>query len=286
MADCVDEKKNLGVTKCNKLPALPRGIITTPDNFKLSAEDALDPDKWQDAIIASKSNRIYLWPFFVGFEDGSEESVYEVTPLADLVVRDGKYIFKPKIKKDLCTHKAMFTHRSNSGRVFIYDTENQLIGTQDADGNFMGFSIGLLNVEKMKFSDGTVSTKTPVHLVLANSKEFDENGAMIDADFVNSLNRLTDVKITILAAADDEVTLTVTNICDGTSVDGLAKEDFKFLGAGITPVVVSTATLSEGVYTLTQAGALFVTGTLNLVAAADLTIQAYESTGPVVVTIA
>jgi len=132
--DCDVIKKNLGVTKCDRLPQLFRGMITTPLNFKITAANLATPallqTALQTAIEAGIANRIYLWPTFVGFESASEEAIYEETPLADLLVRDGKYRFRFHIKKNLCLHRAMFTHRGADQRVFFFDIENQLFGTE------------------------------------------------------------------------------------------------------------------------------------------------------------
>lgn len=272
---CLD-KKNLGPSKCAKLPSLFRSMITTPNGFKVTAEQAVDPEFWQAQLLAGKAERIYLWPDFVGFTDQSEAAVYENTPLAVLLVRDGRYNFKFDIKENLCLHKAMFTHRSISGRVFFQDVDNQLFGTTNADGDFMGFRILLLNTEKLMISNGTVSTKSPVVVVLADNLEIDQNGALLDAAFVNALERLTDVTLTVGAGpTDDEVVVTVKVTCDGTPVNGLEEADFILKKADGTVQVITGMTEDDGVYTLTGAGG-WVTGTVRLKAPADLSLEAYE----------
>lgn len=286
--DCVVVEKNLGVTRCTKLPALPRCIIETPLNFRFTAAQAIDSEFWQDAMLANSGVRVWLWPFFKGFEDKSEEAVYEENALADLLVRDGKYRFRFMIKEDLCLHKAMFTHRSQgSARVLIYDIENQLTFTETGTDEFAGFTTTLLNTEKLKISDGQVATKSPIYVVLADNKELDANGAIVPASFVNALLRLTDVDLTILAPiADDSVIVQVTAKCDGTPISGLLPADFVFKKTDGTnqPALTGAAESPEGVYTLTTAGT-FVDGNVNLRAAALLTVQAYESTGSVLVNI-
>src|SRR5690606_23372110 len=169
--DCNVVKKNLGLVTCNKLPQLIRGMITTPNTFSLTEAQALVAANWQNALIAEASERAHYWPPFINFENISEEAVYEDLPLGYLAVRDGNYRFRFGIKQNLCIHKAMFTHRSNQGRAFLYDTENQLIGTMDSNGNIRGLSIQLLHTEKMIFSDGSVSTKSPIVLALLDNKE-------------------------------------------------------------------------------------------------------------------
>lgn len=285
-------KQNLGLSRCAKLPALIRSMITTPEDFVVTAEQAVDPEFWQGFLLANRQERIFLWPNFVGFTDNSEAAVYENTPLAVMQVRDGRYNFKFDIKENLCLHKAMFTHRAISGRVFFFDVENQLIGTTDADGNFRGFSILMLNTEKLVISNGTVSTKSPVVVVLADNLELDQNGALLDASFVNTLIRLTDVTLTIVGdPTADSLVVDVAVACDGTAVNGLVLADMVLLkadGAAQTtpPTTLTPHATIEGRYTLSKvAGTAWVDGTLDLAAPADLTIPGYESTGAVEVDI-
>ena len=277
--DCNITKKNLGLSKCNKLPSLIKSIITTPATFKLTPSqlltEAATKTALQNALLSGIAQRIYLWPNFVGFENISQEAVYEDNALAYIPVRDGNYRFKFHIKESLCFHKAMYTHRANGGRAFLFDVENQLIGTQDDDGNFMGLSIQNLNTEKLMFSDGSVSTKSPILLALSDNKELDQDGAILDAAFVNTLTRLTDVTLEVVSASATTIVVKVFVTCDETPVNGLTDEDFVVLDAAGDPQTISGATEDDGTYTLT--GSSIDSGTIDLVAAADLSVPGYEA---------
>jgi hypothetical protein len=283
MADCVIVKKNLGISKCNSLPALIKGMITTPVGFSLSQSNALLKAQWQNALLGTSSNRIYLWPKFKMFENASEDAIYEETDLSSQKVRDGRYRFKVSVQESLCLHKAMFTHSGNaSAKVFLIDTENQLIGTFNASGNFVGFDIELLNVEKLKFNDGKVSTKTPIYLVLSDNKELDVNGAIIGASsFVNDLFSIVDVDVTQVGSATTSlIKVTVKATCDGTSVDGLVLADFTVKSsAGVSRTISSVTQASDGTYSLNSSAAFTVGDIVDLVAASALSIPGYESTG-------
>lgn len=283
MADCTIDKKNLGISKCNALPALIKGMITTPASFSLSLTNALLAAQWQNALLASKANRIYLWPKLKMFTDASEETVYEENELSSLKVRDGRYRFKMAVKESLCLHKAMFSHSGNaSQKVFFIDSENQIIGTLDSNGNFAGFDIELLNVEKMKFNDGKVSTKTPIYVVLQDNKELDVNGAIVSAaGFATTLFSIVDVDIAQVGSATTSlIKVTVKATCDGTSIDGLALADFTVKSsAGVSRTISSVTQASDGTYSLNSSVAFTVGDIVDLVAANALTIKGYESTG-------
>ncbi len=284
MADCVVVKKNLGLSQCNKLPGQPSSMITTPKGFKATPEEAIDPEFWQAAMIADPGVRIYVWPNFVNSEDVSEETIYETTSLAMIRVRAGKYRFRFSISQSLCLHKAMFTHRSNGGiRCILVDNEGQYFGTEDADGNFLGFDVQLLNPEKLKLSDGTVSTKSPIYVGLQDPNELDERGLLVDAPFHSTLDRLTDVDIEVVSAAAALIVVTVKAACDGTPINGLVAADFVLTETDGTPQAIVSATEDDGTYSLV--GVALVDGFVDLVDPADLSVTAYESTGPATVNV-
>lgn len=286
-------KQNMGMSKCAKLPQMPKGMIETPLDFKCTAEEAIDPDFWLAAMLADSDVRIFLWPLFFDFKDNSEKAVYQSTPLGVRPVRDGRYDFEFSISENLCLHKNMFTHRSiNSVRIFLFDTNNQLLGTTDEDGNFQGFSAMMVNTEKMTFQNGTVATQSPVRVTLADNLELDKNGALVDASFISRLMlmRLTDVDLEVIAGSitANEFQVKVTVSCDGTVVNGLVLADFTFVKADGDAQTTPATTIVEddGTYTISKVGGTaWVDGIVDLVAPSALTIQSYESTGPQVVNV-
>lgn len=278
------DKENLGLTDCNKLPGLLRGIITTPYNFKFTLAEAIDSVNWQNALLNAKSSRIYLFPWFVGYEDIMSPAVYQETVLAYLAVRDGNYRWKFDIKENLCIHQAMYSHRSNHDRVWLIDDLDQIMGTVNAaKTHVMGFSQQLLHTEKMKFSNGTESTTSPIVVALRNNKEFDKSGVIIEAPFVNELLRIVDVELTIVGSPSATTIVVDAKIkCTGQPLNGLALADFVLkTTAGVTQVITSFTEV-DGRYTLTDTD--FVTGTLTLKPPSTLSIQAYEA-DTVVVTV-
>jgi hypothetical protein len=295
---CIVSKKNLGKSKCNKLPTVPKMMITTPNEFFLApadfADDAALKVKLQALLLNPSASRGYLWPQFSLFENRSEEAQYEDTVLGMWPMRDGQYRYFFGITKNMCTHKAMFSHRAvNEGRVFIIDLDNQIWGTEDpATGNIMGFSIGLLHTEKMMIGDGSSnSTKSPVFLCLADNEEFDKNGALIETGIINQLERLTDVEIkaaTAFAAAG--FTVDVKQVCDQIGVNGLLMADFLLYAAdGVTLQTLQSVTPDpnvDGRYAIVAPGGnLFESGSLALRAPSLLTVKAYETPKKLTVTI-
>ena len=294
MACSIEDKKNLGLVDCNEFPGLINGMIETNSDFvipaaTLASGSAAVQTYLQAALLDPIADRIYYWPLFASMENISEEAVYQDTPLKYRKVRDGNYRFRFGISENLCLHKNMFTHRRTNGRVFLRDQNGYLIGTLLSNGDFAGFSVALLNTEKMKFNDGSVASESPVVVALASNIELDKNGEMFDAsDFIEELYRIVDVELTIVGSpSSTSIVVDVTQVCDGTPVSGLVVADFNLTdnddGASHA---ISTATESAtvpGRYTL--AGISFEDSVLNLDAPDVLTIQAYESTGGVAVNV-
>lgn len=284
LLDCIQVVENLGLIKCNKLPQMPKLVIETPPTFYLTPTEAIDPAIWQTKLKLAAGARIYLYPEADNFEDKSEAAVYETTPLSVIPVRPGRYQFMLQFAKSLCYHKAMFSHRGKGNRFFILDIENQLFGMLNSDGNFQGFKSGLVNMEKLILSNGTVATKSPLFLVLADSTEVDESGVLIDGTFVNDLMPLTDVDLTVITQTTALIKISVLTSCDNTPVLGLVAADFTILTtAGATQVILVCTDSGDGTYSFTKA-TNFLNGTINLKAASALTIDAYESSGAKVIT--
>jgi len=182
----------------------------------------------------------------------------------------------------------MFTHRRTSGRVFLIDQNGALIGTELSNGDFAGFSIALLNTEKLKFTDGSVATESPIVVALSNNIELDKNGAMFDAsDFISELYRIVDVELEIVGTPSaTTIVVNVTTVCDNTPVTGLGSGDFLLVdddnGATHAQTAAESSTI-PGQYTLT--GVSFEDSTLTLDPPDVLSIKAYESIAAVAVNI-
>lgn len=296
---CIEEQKsNLGKSTCVALPKLWRTAIWTPDNFELEAADLVSPatlkTALQDLILNPYASRGYLLPEFSGMENNSEEAVYVDGPNGRRPVRDGQYRFRPLISHNLCTHRALFTHRSKDrGRWIVFDIENQMFVTRSTTNtaNYKGFKSGLFWTEKLRFSDGSNETESPIVIDLKNNKEIDRHGYLFDGSMLDELERLTDVVITLAdgdAFDDAGFNVDVKQLCDGTPVSGLLPADFKFYAAdGITLQSIATAAedaVVPGRYNLIPT-TVFASGSLTLRAPSLLTVKAYEVPEALTVTI-
>ena len=281
---CIDSKLNLGVSECKKVPQLLKGMITTPGDYTITATDAATSTKWQTDLLLTAGARIYLWPqWAVNYENISEEQVLEETPLTAIGSRPGQYRFRFMFRENLELHKAMYSHRGSSGRVFLIDNENKIIGTSDDDGvTLKGLLLDNLLTEKLFFNDGAAVSKTPVSIFLADNTDLDVRGWMIEAtSFINSLIPLTSVVLAEVGTpTSTEIIVSVKSVLDNVPIIGLVQADFDVAEGSVSGVTEPNA---DGIYTI--AGTTFATGTVNLVTAATLSIQGYESSGAITITI-
>lgn len=279
-------KKNMGIVRCNKLPGRLVSMITTPEDFEIDAETLADQTlllaALNAAILAGTATRIYKWPDFVSMEDISKASTYEDTPYSYLAVDDGQYRWKPSIRENICTHKAMYTHRANNGRIIAIDHLNQLFLTEKSNGAGAGFRLQTLNTEKLLLNDGTVATKSPFVVALKNNLEVDRNGILAQLDFVGELLRIVDLTMTVVSVTGLQIVVTVKYECDQTPLEGLAQDDFILkTTAGVVQTVNGFSDNGDGQYTLAKTSGSWLDGTLELKPASTLSLQPYELAEPV-----
>lgn len=289
---CANDVLNLGASQCKKIPTLLKGFIKTSSDYTITALLAASATQWQTDIKADINARIYLFPQWgKAFEDVSSDQILEETPLGVMDVDPGQHRWKLGFTENLELHKAIYSHRNTEGRIFLIDRENKIIGTSDDDGvTLKGFLLDNLLPEKLKLSDGTISTKTWVGVYLADNTELDKRGFMVDASFVNSLIPLTSVVITIAAAPVPSATafnFSVASALDGTPIIGLVQADLLFKDAAgdnqDSTIDTVAEPLDDGDYVV--AGTAMATGSLTLVLPSALTLTAFESTGAQTVTV-
>ena len=289
---CAGNVLNLGASTCKKSIKILKGFIKTSETYTITATLAASILQWQTDIKDTVNARIVLFPKWAkSFEDISSEQALEETPLAVMDTTPGQHRWNLGFVENFELHKAMYSHRNTEGRVFLVDIANQIWGTSDDEGvTLKGFTLDNLLPQKIKVSDGTISTKTIIGLYLADNTELDVRGFLVDAPFANSLIPLTSVVITVAASPVPSSTafnFSVASKLDGTPIIGLVQADLLFLDAACDNQDSTIDTLTEpaddGSYVI--AGTAMATGSLNLVLPSALTLTAYESTGAQTVTV-
>lgn len=282
MASCAEViKRNLGLSRC-KLPGLIKGMITLPKGTEITPANFSLLSYWNGLLLNPYGTRCFFWPIFRKVEDVGEDAVYESSAISTMFVRNGKYAWRFGIKESLCLHTKLYTHNSEGDYdVVLIDIFNNFIGTVAQSGNIRGFSVDLLNAEKMKFSDGSVSSTSPIYLCLADTSELSENGIMAKNTFVNQLYRIVDLVITEFAhSTNNSIDVDVKAECDGTPINGLVQADFTLVSSvGVSKLPLTSFAadpIVPGRYKLTKTAGLAVGDVISLVTPSTLSIKAYE----------
>jgi hypothetical protein len=282
-------KKKIGISDCSTIFQNLKGFIYTPKDFSITATDAADQSKWQDAIQDTPDARVVLFPqWAIEYENVSEESVNQETSLTSIEVRPGNYRFKYWFTNNMEQHKSMYSFNGAKGRVFPIDRQNIIVGTSQDDGvTLQGLLLDRVQVDKLFVNDGSTVTYTPVTTLLADNTEVDDRGVLTQADFVNDLIPLTPVVLaTSGTPSDTEIIVDVSNVNDGIAVEGLDADSFSLtLPTGVTQTISGAAesAITPGRYTLS--GTSWVTGLLSVVTGAS-PLFPYESRAALTVTIA
>jgi hypothetical protein len=284
--DCITDVQNIGASACKQFPQALESIIKTPLDFTITAEDAADVANWQDAVVLSAAERIHVFPLAYDFENLSEEATRASSNLGkEVTIRLGQYRFRLLFRENLEIHKAMYSHLGSAGRVFLIDVNKKLIGTSDDGGvTLKGFLLDSFTPEKIQFGDGSTPSLSPVYMALTNNEELDVNGQQMRfSTQLIALKPLVDVVLALDSSVTPTATgfkFTVKSIYDNVGVTGLLLADIVETMGGTLSSVTDNG---DGSYTVVGVG--MTTGTIALRAAALLTVQAYEGSNTLTVTI-
>jgi hypothetical protein len=284
---CETKKKSVGLSECNEWPSQIKTGIWTPNDFVIPAATAASPVLlkafMQAALITTtESSRIYQYPIMDKVTDVSEAKVrVQQSSGRTIPVREGLKRFDIEWSINICLHRAMFTHRTRTGRWIIVDFNDDYVFTKNTDGDFSGFKVSLFDTDSIKFNTGSEPSISPAFLELANPNELNQNGYMTDASFTDELDILTDVTVTEVTGTTTVITVDVKQTCDATPVLGLVTANFlvKKTSDGSTQTVVAAAvSATPGRYTLT--GTALATGTIAILSTSNYEALATAFTVP------
>lgn len=265
------------------MPSVIKGWIEVPSTLEISQANFVSKAWWNSvaSLLAPIDTRTFLWPWLRGIEDQSEAAVYEQNAHSSMPVRDGNYRFKLQFRESLQLHTAMKTHDSEGGDVsaILIDMQNNMLGTLTDTGMVKGFTLDLVHTEKLHFSDGQTSSKTPTYLCLKDNLELDLMGVMFQSTFLNQLYRIKDLEITMLSQAAALLVVQVSTLADGIPVVGLVTADFNVKkasdGTADGGVIIVTDN-GDGTYNIAKGASNFESGSVGLRATNLLTVKPYE----------
>jgi len=264
-------------------------LVLTPKSFQFATQtDAETESNWQDAF-EQLADRCFMLPYIYENEDTSEESVNQDFPGGDSIeVRPGRYASRDKMHLSVSDMKKMASFKNKEWRVFKIDANGNILGTSPDDTVFKGFELTMFNVEKMNQTIGDVKRLVPVSYKEREPSEWTDEPVVVRPRELSStpwdprdLDGLTDIELTVNTATSTNINVTATAYLKGVLISGFDEVADWILTTAQT--ITGVTDNNDGTYDL--AGTGLVTGTINLAASADLSIDGYESTGVQTVTI-
>lgn len=264
-------------------------IMLTPKDFQFATQELAETEsEYQDAF-EQISGRCFMLPYIYENEDTSEEAVNQDFPGGDSIeVRPGRYASRDKLYLSVSDMKKMASFKNKEWRIIKFDANGNILGTSPDDVVFKGFELTMFNVEKMNQTVGDVKRLVPISYKEREPSEWTDQPVVLQPRELSSspwdprdLDGLTDVELTINSATSTNINVTLTAHLKGVPLAGFDAVGDWILETSQTITVVTDN--NDGTYDLT--GVALVTGTLNLAASADLSLDGYESTGAQIVTV-
>jgi hypothetical protein len=263
-------------------------IILTPKDFQFATQTLAETEsEYQDAF-EQVSDRIFCLPFIVNNEDQSEDMMREEFPGGvSLVVREGNVAEMLYMHLSVADYRKLRTFNNKSFRAIEIDDKGNIRGTSPDNTVFKGFEVTEFYVGKLQRSAGDIVPKVPVFIKYREPSELSDYLTVLrplkldTAWDPRDLDGLIDVELTVNTATATNINVTATAYLKGEPLAGFDQVADWILTTSQT--ITGVTDNGDGTYDL--AGVGLVTGTINLAASADLSMDGYESTGAKAVTI-
>jgi len=278
------DKKNTGAKDQCIEGLMIRTAVAVP-GFKFdSKDDALDLDKWNEAVAAKQ-----LFPLYDAEEvtTANTEPTYFEGRSRQYLTAEGKKITTFTSILGLCSHSALKSFGNTELKLFEFTEDGAIKGVNTDDGGVTGQSV-TLTVGKRLDATADRPPSTLVTINYLDSDEFEDDGFVGRPTWrAADLYGIFDATLTQVSASATVIRLTVGVGCAGTDelIETLVLADFVVKNAsGVNQIVTFTAPDANGVYTLT--GTAFASGfTVELVGVVTVGDMSYESPEPLVIVV-
>lgn len=290
--DCsADQLPNTGTRKfCfEDMKSIYKPILLPKDYEFATITDALTQSNWQDQIEAL-SDRFYPLAENYNIEDQSEAPATEDFPVrGSFQVNDGRLqaIFWMKAPKYWKNNINQFANKEWD---FAFVDESGKILMSTPDGTKISGLTGNLQVgnDRLFQAGDVIGDLIPITVTLTDVPEWKENGVILQPLNESSpwnpknLDGLIDLDLATVGSPTASlivVSVTAKYSSELISGFGTATANWTYTGGSITSVVDN----GDGTYNLVGSG--LTSGNLNLAAASVLSLDGFESTGAIAVTI-
>ena len=163
-----------GTKGCNQFLKKASSIWFHPKGFKYDGTETLDEEYVQK--MQADGNLIALKGLNTFADNSSEDIIETLEDGTKQVATLGLYEFAVQFVKGLGFHAALHSMNSyDSYDVVFVDRDGNIFGTKASDGSFKGFSVGMVQGNKLGWASDSTGQKTGLMFQLTNRAELDIN---------------------------------------------------------------------------------------------------------------
>ena len=251
-----DSVLGTGTKGCKQSLKKASSIWLTPKGFKFDGSETLDEDYIQSLQV--EGSLIVLKGLRTFTDNSSEDIIESLEDGTKQVATLGLYEFAVQFINGLAFHAALHSLNSyGSYDVIFVDRDGNLFGTTAIDGSFKGFSVGMLQANKLAWASDSTGQKEGIMFQLTDRAELDINYIYIQQSqlsgfYPQNQDGINEVVLkfdAIPADAGTEIVVSAKSKSNMNAWIGADEIDFKITNDG----TVLTKTVSElnGVYSFT-----------------------------------
>lgn len=245
-----------GTKGCNQFLKKASSIWFHPKGFKYDGTKTLDEEYVQE--MQADGNLIILKGLNTFTDNSSEDIIETLDDGTKQVATLGLYEFAVQFVKGLGFHAALHSLNSyDSYDVVFVDRDGNVFGTKASDGSFKGFTVGMVQGNKLGWASDSTGQKTGLMFQLTNRAELDVNYIYIQQKqlgtyYPQSQDGINEVVLefdSVPADSGTTITITAKNKSNNQPWTGGLTDDFMLTNNGTE--LTQTVTETSGTYVFT-----------------------------------
>lgn len=191
-----------GTKGCKQYLKKATSIWITPQGFKYDGTATLDETYAQ--LEQAEGNLIILKGIKTFTDNSSDDTIETLDDGTKQIATPGLYEFAVTFINGLAFHAALHSLNSfGSYDVVFVDRDGNLLGTKASDGSLKGFSVGMLQGNKLAFPTDAVGQKEGIMFQFTVRKELDTDYIYIQQTQLGTFNpqNLDGINEVVLSAA-------------------------------------------------------------------------------------
>lgn len=233
-------------------------LWVVPDGFEFDGSETLDETYIQE--LKANGDLIILNDVQTFTDQSSEDVIETLENGVKQVTTLGLYEFNVKFIKGMAYHAALTSLNSfGSYNMLFVDRQGNIMGTKGANGGLSGFSLGMLQADRMIFASDSTGSREGITFQFTQRYELDTDYVFLSNTQIAPLNAqredgVLEVALEMVTPADASTSIVVKakNKQNGKPWTGGLTGDF-LLTKGGTTLTQTVTEAPAGTYTFTVA---------------------------------